>query len=451
VGKAVAAPPAAPVSGKRKGKTAAALTARAPATPGGKALFDALSAYLLDAYAKGDRVVLIVDEAQNLSTEALEQVRLLTNLETETQKLLQIILIGQPELRETLARPELRQLAQRITARYHLRPLDEAATAAYLRHRLNTAGAKRFPFSQDAVRRLHRRSGGVPRLINVVAERALLGGYAQDLLTIDARTVDRAADEALAPSFAGQRRELAKLCVIGGLAVAATVLAVVVARPSTNEAAPPSAAPRTATPTPPQAAWPMPDADALLQRLRTTPAASTREWTALIAAWQAPAALRKASADACPAVPAPGWRCLRSRAPLEPLLRIDRPVLLRLRAEPQAAWATLLGADARRVRLSLDGAALDVDRVMLAGMWNGEYLAIWPAPDALEARYAANDADAVDWVRNRLPPSGAADTATALRAFQIRAGLRGSGALDADTLFALTAGDPGPRLSARRE
>jgi general secretion pathway protein A len=435
VNKAAAAPPAAPVSGKRKGKTAAALTARAPATPGGKALFDALSAYLLDAYAKGDRVVLIVDEAQNLSTEALEQVRLLTNLETETQKLLQIILIGQPELRETLARPELRQLAQRITARYHLRPLDEAATAAYLRHRLNTAGAKRFPFSQDAVRRLHRRSGGVPRLINVVAERALLGGYAQDLLTIDARTVDRAADEALAPSFAGQRRELAKLCVIGGLAVAATVLAVVVARPSTNEAAPPSAAPRTATPTPPQAAWPMPDADALLQRLRTTPAASTREWTALIAAWQAPAALRKASADACPAVPAPGWRCLRSRAPLEPLLRIDRPVLLRLRAEPQAAWATLLGADARRVRLSLDGAALDVDRVMLAGMWNGEYLAIWPAPDALEARYAANDADA----------------ATALRAFQIRAGLRGSGALDADTLFALTAGDPGPRLSARRE
>jgi general secretion pathway protein A len=445
VGKAAQAPPAAAASGKRKGKTTAASASK----PGGKALFDALSAYLLDAYAKGDRVVLIVDEAQNLSTDALEQVRLLTNLETETQKLLQIILIGQPELRETLARPELRQLAQRITARYHLRPLDEAATAAYLRHRLNTAGAKRFPFAQDAVRRLHRRSGGVPRLINVVAERALLGGYAQDLLTIDARTVDRAADEALAPSFAGQRRELAKLFVIGGLAVAATVLAVVIAGPTVE---------RRASPTPPRAtvaalptASPAPDADALLQRLRTTPAASTREWAALIAAWQAPAALRKISADACPAVPAPGWRCLRSRAQLEPLLRIDRPVLLRLRAEPQAAWATLLGADARRVRLSLDGAALDVDRVMLAAVWNGEYLAIWPAPDALEARYAASDPDAIAWVRNRLPPSGPAETATALRAFQIRAGLRASGALDADTLFALTAGDPGPRLSARRE
>lgn len=449
VGKPASALSAAPTSGKRKGKTAAPAAARALPTPGGKALFDALSAYLLDAYAKGDRVVLIVDEAQNLSTEALEQVRLLTNLETETQKLLQIILIGQPELRETLARPELRQLAQRITARYHLRPLDEAATAAYLRHRLNTAGAKRFPFSQDAVRRLHRRSGGVPRLINVVAERALLGGYAQDLLTIDARTVDRAAEEALAPSFAGQRRELAKLFVIGGLAVAATVLALVIARPTTERRASP-AMPRAANASLPVAS-PAPDADALLQRLRTTPAASTREWTGLLAAWQAPAALRDISPDACPAVPTRGWRCLRSRAQLEPLLRIDRPVLLRLRAEPQAAWATLLGADPRRVRLSIDGAALDVDRVMLAGVWNGEYLAIWPAPDTLETRYAADDADALAWVRKRLPPGGPTDTAAALRAFQIRAGLRDSGTLDADTLFALTAGDPGPRLSARRE
>ena len=114
---------------------------------------DALNEYLLDAYAQGLRVVLIIDEAQELSRDALEQVRLLTNLETPTQKLLQIILIGQPELRDLLAKPELRQLAQRITARYHLRPLDEAGTDAYLRHRLNTAGARRFPFSPAAVRR----------------------------------------------------------------------------------------------------------------------------------------------------------------------------------------------------------------------------------------------------------------------------------------------------------
>jgi general secretion pathway protein A len=104
-----------------------------------KALVDALNTYLLDAYAEGLRVVLIIDEAQNLSADALEQVRLLTNLETDTQKLLQIILLGQPELREMLARPELRQLAQRITARYHLTPLDEE-TEAYLRHRWRVAG-----------------------------------------------------------------------------------------------------------------------------------------------------------------------------------------------------------------------------------------------------------------------------------------------------------------------
>ena len=105
--------------------------------------------------------------------------RLLTNLETPTQKLLQIILLGQPELRELLEKPELRQLAQRITARYHLVPLDAAGTEAYLRHRISSAGGVRFPFAADGVQRLHRRSGGVPRLINIIAERALLGGYAR--------------------------------------------------------------------------------------------------------------------------------------------------------------------------------------------------------------------------------------------------------------------------------
>ena len=164
-----------------------------------KALTDALNAYLLDAYAKGLRVVLIIDEAQNLSVEALEQVRLLTNLETDTQKLLQIILLGQPELREMLARPELRQLAQRITARYHLTPLDANETATYLRHRYRVAGGLHLPFDAAAIKRIHAHSGGVPRLINVIAERALLGGYAHDDTRIDAHTVDRAARETLAP------------------------------------------------------------------------------------------------------------------------------------------------------------------------------------------------------------------------------------------------------------
>jgi len=141
-----------------------------------KALTDTLNAYLLDAYAEGLRVVLIVDEAQNLSTESLEQVRLLTNLETPTQKLLQIILLGQPELRDVLARAELRQLAQRITARYHLTPLDAGETEAYVRHRLAVAGCARIPFSRLGLRALYQRSTGIPRLINIIADRSLMAG-----------------------------------------------------------------------------------------------------------------------------------------------------------------------------------------------------------------------------------------------------------------------------------
>ncbi|MFZ5638311.1 MAG: ExeA family protein [Pseudomonadota bacterium] len=444
-------------AGKARKKPTSGKTS-ATRTPGAKALYDALSAYLLDAYAKGDRVVLIVDEAQNLSTEALEQVRLLTNLETETQKLLQIILIGQPELRDMLARPELRQLAQRITARYHLRPLDEAGTMAYLRHRLTIAGAKRFPFTAQAVSRLHRRSGGVPRLINVIAERALLGGFAHDLLSIDAKTVDRAADEALAPA-GGPRRLRAGMPLLAAAAFCLAAAAVVFALTRRPDAPAPVAGNPPAAATSPGSAPAQTstlDGERLLQRLRTAPPVATRDWDALVAAWKAPAAMRKVSPDACPPAPAPGWRCLRSRAQLEQLLRHDRPVLLRLRAEPQATWARLLGADADRVRIALDGGTLDVDRVALAGVWNGEFLAIWPAPDALESRYAAGDAGAREWVRQRLRAEGIAPAATtadalaaALRAFQARSGLRSDGRLDADTLFALTRGDAGPRLQAQ--
>jgi general secretion pathway protein A len=115
-----------------------------------KELVDLLNRYLLRAHAQGRRVVLIVDEAQNLSPEVLEHIRLLTNLETETQKLLQIILIGQPELRRLLAREDLRQLAQRITGRYHLDPLSRLETTAYVRHRMRVAGATADIFSRSA-------------------------------------------------------------------------------------------------------------------------------------------------------------------------------------------------------------------------------------------------------------------------------------------------------------
>jgi general secretion pathway protein A len=160
-----------------------------------KARIDSLNTFLLRAYAEGRRVVLIVDEAQTLSPELLEQVRLLTNLETPKKKLLQIILIGQPELRDVLERPEMRQLAQRITGRYHLEPLSKEDTAVYVRHRMRVAGAQSDVFKPSAIRQLYRKSRGIPRLINVVADRALLAAYTKDHRLVDGRLVDSAASE----------------------------------------------------------------------------------------------------------------------------------------------------------------------------------------------------------------------------------------------------------------
>ena len=160
-----------------------------------KALVDALSARLLEAHAAGRRVAVLIDEAHLLERDVLEQVRLLTNLETATRKLLQVILIGQPELRDLLARDDMRQVAQRITGRLHLDPLSAAETVAYVRHRLRVAGATREIFSDSALAELHRRSGGLPRLINIIADRALLGAFADDRHDVTPAVVRAAADE----------------------------------------------------------------------------------------------------------------------------------------------------------------------------------------------------------------------------------------------------------------
>ena len=143
-----------------------------------KVLVDTLSHALLEAHGRGRRTVLIIDEAQSLSGAVLEEIRLLTNLETTRDKLLQVVLIGQPELSAILARPDLRQLAQRITARYHLRPFTAEETRAYVQHRMEVAGQRQPIFATRAIRVAHRRSRGVPRLLNTICDRALLGAYA---------------------------------------------------------------------------------------------------------------------------------------------------------------------------------------------------------------------------------------------------------------------------------
>lgn len=162
-----------------------------------KGYIDALNAHLLASHARGINTVLIIDEAQNLSLDVLEQIRLLTNLETSSQKLLQIILIGQPELLATLARPELRQLNQRITARYHLKALSRDELSAYVAHRLAVGGRAAPLFSRAALRRLHRLTRGVPRMVNIICDRALLGAYVERCNRVDWWVLNRAAKEIL--------------------------------------------------------------------------------------------------------------------------------------------------------------------------------------------------------------------------------------------------------------
>ncbi|MEL0082730.1 MAG: AAA family ATPase [Gammaproteobacteria bacterium] len=166
-----------------------------PETRSLKTLIDLLNHYLVEQHQQGNHCVVIIDEAQNLSRESLEQIRLLTNIETHHEKLLRIILVGQPELRQLLQRHDLRQLAQRITARYHLSMLNADQTRAYIGHRLAVAGANANLFSEGAVSRVYRLTGGVPRLINALCDRALLGAYSEELTGVTPRIVGRASKE----------------------------------------------------------------------------------------------------------------------------------------------------------------------------------------------------------------------------------------------------------------
>ncbi len=171
-----------------------------------KDLVDRINAFLLDLNAKRKKAILIIDEAQNLSYDVLEQIRLLTNLETNERKLLQIILVGQPELRDKLARPELKQLAQRIVARCHLEALSKADLFIYVNHRLGVARGKSDLFSQDALNSLYVYSGGIPRLINIICDRALLGAYVLRKEIVDRATLAKAAAEVLGPKLSGTGR-----------------------------------------------------------------------------------------------------------------------------------------------------------------------------------------------------------------------------------------------------
>ncbi|HEU4665225.1 MAG TPA: AAA family ATPase [Dokdonella sp.] len=420
-----------------------------------KALTDTLNAFLLDAYAQGLRVVLIVDEAQNLSTESLEQVRLLTNLETPTQKLLQIILLGQPELREILERPELRQLAQRITARYHLTPLDAAETEAYVRHRLAVAGCMRIPFSRLGMKALYRRSGGIPRLVNIIADRALMAGYAREQDSIGERLVDRAADETLP----GHARYWLRRYGIAAVAVVLLLAAGAGAwwwmqRPQPSAFVP--AAPAVAAPAADDA-----EAARLEARLAEKPETELTAFTQLLARWQVDAdAVSVREASRCAAIVAPGVACLRGRASLEQLVRFDRPLILLLGKGDHPAHALLQGVGRQHVRLDLAGARYELARESLSKFWNGDFVVLWQLPADIPATLERGaSGSGVAWAIERMKTfdggAGAATPATFDAAFEDRVrklqqayGIKADGIIGPETLFALSAlDDAGPHLA----
>jgi general secretion pathway protein A len=363
-----------------------------------KELVDLLNRYLLRAHAQGRRVVLIVDEAQNLAPEVLEHIRLLTNLETETQKLLQIILIGQPELRKLLAREDLRQLAQRITGRYHLDPLSRQETAAYVRHRMRVAGATADVFTRGGLREVYNVSRGIPRVINIICDRALLGAYTQDLHQVPGPLVRRAAAEVFDQELSPRWMPV----LIGGLAVAVLVgsaallwrfaparmaagsanttaattsVPATTAPASTAATAEPSATPAAAAAQPPATTAPPPAFGQLLAMNRSSTDPDTA-FAQLLGLWQA--TYSAGTTDGCTQALTQGLRCLMQRGSLAQLRMLNRPAILMLSDDAGTASQVVLralGDNTAQVQIGSQSATISVAE--LTRYWFGDFVLLW--------------------------------------------------------------------------
>lgn len=398
-----------------------------------KSLVDALHRFLLETRAAKRNVIVIIDEAQDLSPEVLEQVRLISNLETDTEKLIQIVLMGQSELRELLARHELRQLAQRVTARYHLSPLTQAETLAYIRHRLQVAdGEGKVGFDHDALVAVHRLSGGVPRLVNLICDRSLLAGYVHNSRRITAAMVKQAAREVEGETPRGPARFRHGLVAAGlTLALAALAFALLPRRAQAPEAdaspvPSPTALPApTPTPEPPRSAR-------LDELVRTLPrAASFASAAARVQAAWGGARLARATL----------------RTQLEQLRAFDLPAVLEL-AHPSrrdTCFAALLRLDERAAGLAIGSEPeIEVPLGQLDGLWTQDAVVWWPE-DAAASRDAAGTLAALGFADPSL--------AAAVAGFQRQASLVADGQLGPRTrmaLFARSAQDR-PRLSRSGE
>jgi general secretion pathway protein A len=442
-----------------------------------KDYLDPLNAFLLQAHAAGQNNVLIIDEAQNLAAEVLEQLRLLTNLETSERKLLQIVLIGQPELRTMLQRPELEQLAQRVIARFHLDALTQAETAQYIQHRLEVSGLKHaLPFDRKGLKRIHQLARGVPRRINLLCDRALLGAFAGGQAAVSRAIVDKAADEvfdAPARAISSASRWRRGLALVGLSAVAGAGL-VAMARlvtppspPRTPEiaavAVPKLAAAVAASKPVASAAAGTTIAASVTQPVPPPPPPPTllrdeeQAWRELAQAWK----LSPGEGDPCQALSREQVRCFSSNTSLALIRQLGRPGIVTLDRQsgsPSYALLTALSGDSATLRAG--GTEQTVTRAALAARWQGDFATLWRAPAGYSGRLAdGQGGPVVEWVATRLaaangtaPLTGRpvldASLRTRVRAFQLAQGLPADGQLGPLTFMQLnrTAGVDEPRL-----
>ncbi len=386
-----------------------------------KTLTDSLHAFLLDNYDRGRKTVLLIDEAQHLDFDVLEQIRLLTNLETHSEKLLQIILIGQPELAQMLSQPQLRQLNQRITARYNLEPLNLDETGAYIRHRLEVAGmtSGRDVFPASVIRGIYKRTRGIPRLINVLCDRMLLGAFGRSKTRADQSMLNQAAREVMgesAPTGSAWHWPVAVAALllatlgVGGWwmlnedGIRQTVVASTVLSPG---AAPsevtrlPVKEPQTIVSSrPPER---IPESEPVLEPKAEAAVALAVE-PEVVSRWLLPPAESMAqlwalySGQAVPENPCSeeawgGVACVEGQARTwDELAGFDRPLLLDMITEERfSAAVLLLGLNGRSAWALTDQGVAQISLAGLAPAWTGHYRFLWHPPQGFERPLALGD------------------------------------------------------------
>jgi general secretion pathway protein A len=450
-----------------------------------KTLIDLLNQHLLDAHARGRRTIVLIDEAQNLRFDVLEQVRLLTNLETNRDKLLQIILVGQPELNDLLERRNLRQLAQRITARFHLLPLSQVETGAYIDHRLAVSGVHTPLFTRRAVRAIHRCSAGIPRLVNLLCDRALLGAYSRGEHKVGVAVVRKAAQEVLPP---GRSRCFGRVAAALSPVAAVLSLAGLIYHgylPYPEWLPEPHAAgmglraesPESAKSEPPkqtaEPSKPLTESGAMPSPVNSGPTGAAAQDKPVEPPVAPEADFTRFMANAAPtrdAAFAPLWplwrveppngeegvcryaerhglRCLAANSTWFRLRRFNRPAVLEfVLADGDKRYAALTGIRGQKVELVSGENRAIFELVDILPFWRGDWVLLWKPPNEYaKALKPGERGEAIKWLRQRLGDKAAtgqedffdAKLKAQLIAFQMERGLTPDGVIGPSTLIHL--------------